>query len=105
MDVPEIQTKSLIDTLQHLASSGIIDSERIAFVASGRYQHGQAMGSLLAQVDSALANAESQSGLVWCQAEDNNEQIASSNADWKQLIEGAIETQRLRLVGFPVANQ
>lgn len=104
VDVPEIQTKSLIDTLQHLASSGIIDSERIAFVASGRYQHGQAMGSLLAQVDSALANAESQSGLVWCQAEDNNEQIASSNADWKQLIEGAIETQRLRLVGFPVAT-
>jgi EAL domain-containing protein (putative c-di-GMP-specific phosphodiesterase class I)/GGDEF domain-containing protein len=104
IEAPAAQANSLISTLKNLASSGLIDSERLGYVASGGYQHNQAMGSLLAQVDGALANAESQSGLVWCQAGNNQEQVANSNADWKKLIESAIETQRLRLVEFPVAG-
>ncbi len=101
---PAPQAEKLLDTLRDLSSAGLIDSERIGYVASGVYLHGQSIGSLLARIDVALAGAEHQSGLAWCRAESCGEQGVTSNADWKKLLQGAIETQRLRLVEFPVAN-
>jgi len=100
---PALQAEKLLHALSDLAAAGLIEGERIGYVASGAYLHGQASGSLLSRVDAALASAETQSGLAWCRAESNSDQQATSNADWKKLLDGAIETQRLRLIEFPVA--
>lgn len=101
---PALQAEKLLHTLSDLAAAGLIEGERIGYVASGAYLHGQTVGSLLSRIDAALASAETQSGLAWCRAESNSEQQATSNADWKKLLDGAIETQRLRLIEFPVAS-
>lgn len=107
--VPNVQdpapyASKLLDTLRNLVSAGLIDGENIGHIATGTYQHGQGIGTLLSRIDAALANAEGQSGLAWCQAESNGELCISSNADWKKLLEGAIQAQRLRLIEFPVAD-
>lgn len=96
--------EKLLRLLNDLVAAGLIDSERIGHIASGTYLHGQAAGSLLSRVDAALAAAENQSGLSWQQADSQSEQQATSNADWKKLLDGAIQSQRLRLIEFPVAG-
>jgi predicted signal transduction protein with EAL and GGDEF domain len=101
---PAPQAEKLLHALNGLAAAGLIDSDRIGYVASGIYLHGQSIAHLLARVDAALASAETQSGLAWCRAESDCEQRATSNADWKKLLDGAIQTQRLRLIDFPVAG-
>ncbi|MBL8430078.1 MAG: EAL domain-containing protein [Dechloromonas sp.] len=101
---PAPYAEILLHALNDLAAAGLIDGERIGHLASGVYLHGQSIGSLLSRVDTALASAEGQSGLAWCRAESDSDQHATSNADWKKLLEGAIQTQRLRLIDFPVAG-
>ena len=101
---PAPYAEILLHALNDLAAASLIDGERIGHIASGVYLHGQAIGSLLSRVDTALASAETQSGLAWCRAESDCDQHATSNADWKKLLEGAIRTQRLRLIDFPVAG-
>lgn len=101
---PEQAAEKLLDTLRDLVSSGMIDGDRVGHVASGRYIHGEGIGNLLARLDAALAKAEALGGLGSSVAESASELLATSNADWKRLIEGAIETQRLRLIEFPVAS-
>ncbi|MBS1144804.1 MAG: diguanylate cyclase/phosphodiesterase [Proteobacteria bacterium] len=101
---PAPYAEKLLHALNDLSAAGLIDGERIGHIASSGYLHEQTVASLLARVDTALASAENQSGLAWSQAESNNEQHATSNADWKKLLEGAIHTQRLRLIDFPVAG-
>lgn len=96
--------EKLLRLLNDLVAAGLIDSERIGHIASGTYLHGQSAGSLLSRVDTALAAAENQSGLAWQQADSQSDQQATSNADWKKLLDGAIHAQRLRLIEFPVAG-
>lgn len=105
IDDPTAPAEKLLDALRKLASAGLIDGERIGFVGTAAYQHGQGIGQLLARVDAALAAAENQSGLAWCRAESGGGHPATSNADWKKLLDGAIQTQRLRLIEFPVAGK
>lgn len=101
---PSAAAERLLQQLRDLSSAGLIDGERIGHLASGTYEHGQGIGNLLSHIDAALAAAENQSGLAWCRAELGCEQHATSNADWKKLLEGAINMQRLRLIEFPVAG-
>lgn len=101
---PSPYANKLLDTLRDLVSAGLIDGEVVGHVATGIYQRGQGIGALLSRLDAALANAEGQSGLAWCRAESNGELCANSNADWKKLLEEALQAQRLRLIEFPVAD-
>lgn len=101
---PATHAEKLLHALNDLAAAGLIDSERIGYVASGIYQHGQSIPNLLARIDTTLASAEAHSGLAWRHANSESEQPANSNADWKKLLDGAIQSQRLRLIDFPVAG-
>ena len=101
---PAAQAEKLLHALNDLAAAGLIDGDRIGHLASGSYLHGHSVANLLSRLDAALAAAESQSGLAWCRAESHDDQRATSNADWKKLLDGAIQTQRLRLIDFPVAG-
>jgi len=101
---PAEAAEKLLQLLRDLTSAGLIDGERIGHLASGTYQHGQGIGNLLSHIDTALAAAENESALAWHRAEIGSEQHATSNADWKKLLEGAINMHRLRLIEFPVAG-
>jgi predicted signal transduction protein with EAL and GGDEF domain len=101
---PAPMAEKLLHALNDLTAAGLIDGDRIGHLASGSYLHGHSVAHLLSRLDAALAAAESQSGLAWCRAESHDDQRATSNADWKKLLDGAIQTQRLRLIDFPVAG-
>ncbi|HEX6735967.1 MAG TPA: EAL domain-containing protein [Azonexus sp.] len=101
---PSAVAERLLATLNDLVSAGLIDSERIGHIASTPYLHGQNIGPLLARLDGALATAEGQGALAWCRAESGEPAHATTSADWRKLLDGAIHTQRLRLIEFPVAN-
>lgn len=98
------QVKTLQNTLNNLVAAGLIDSEQIGHVATGTYLHGQSIGNLFARVDTALAAAELQGPLIWRRAEESDNLPANSNDDWKKLLDGAIQSQRLRLIEFPVTS-
>ena len=104
IDKLEPFAEKLLNTLRDQASAGLIDGERVGHIASASYTHGENMGNLLSRVDTALATAESQSGLAWVPADSQSDLLATTNADWKKLLEAAIDTQRLRLIEFPVAS-
>ena len=101
---PQESAEKMLAMLHELNSSGLIEGERVGHVASGTYEHKQGVGNLLSHIDAALAAAENQSGLNWQRAATGCEQHATSNADWKSLLEEAVAKQRLRLVDFPVAG-
>lgn len=101
---PDDIAEELLDGLRDLAAAGLIDGERQGHVAAGGYRHGEGVGSLLARLDAALASAEGLGALAWSTAESGQEQPAASNADWRKLLEGAIASQRLHLIEFPVAG-
>ncbi|MDR2186455.1 MAG: EAL domain-containing protein [Azonexus sp.] len=101
---PAPVAEQLLATFGQLVASGLIDGEPVGHIASGPYQHGQPAATLLARLDSALAAAETEGALAWRRVDSAAPTPATSNADWRQLLDGAIESQRLRLVDFPVAN-
>mgnify|MGYP001281179600 CR=1 FL=1 len=94
----------LLEALHNMAAAGLLEADRQGHVAFGLYHHGDAIGNLLARIDAALATAETQGGQGWARAEETARQGVASNADWRKLLEGAVETQRLRLIEFPVAG-
>ena len=104
IDDPTPFAEPLQDALRSLVSANLVDAARVGHIASGRYQHGEGVGSLLSRLDAALALAEGQGGIGWGKAESARENQAASAADWKKLLDGAIESQRLRLIEFPVAG-
>lgn len=101
---PAPVARRLLDSLDDLVSAGLIDGERIGHIGSCTYLHGQGIGPLLARLDGALASAEGQGAKAWCAAEESCPAHATTQADWRKLLDGAIQTQRLRLIEFPVAN-
>lgn len=101
---PQSIAEGLLDTLRRMASAGLIDEERIGHIATGLYEKGDSASGLLAGTDAALAAAESQGRLGWAKAESAAKAYATSNSDWKKLLEGAIDSQRLRLIEFPVSG-
>lgn len=94
--------EALLHTMQDLATAGWGDNTPIAYVAYGRYQHGEAPGQLLARVDSALAAAESNMSDRACLASDSNTAGTTTQQDWRRILEEAIQAQQLRLIEFPV---
>ena len=96
--------EKLLETLRDLVAADLITPDKVGHIASGGYRRGEETGHLLAHLDATLASAEGLGALGWARAESGQEQHAASNADWKKLLEGAIETQRLRLIEFPVTG-
>jgi EAL domain-containing protein (putative c-di-GMP-specific phosphodiesterase class I)/GGDEF domain-containing protein len=101
---PTPVAERLLAIFGELVAAGLIDGARIGHVASSPYLHGQNIGALLARLDSTLAAAENQGALVWQRAESGDSTPVTTSADWRKLLDGAIQTQRLRLIEFPVTN-
>lgn len=103
-DNPAPVADQLLALLRDLVAAGLIDGDGIGHIGSGVYRHGESLASLLSRVDAAIASAEGEGNLGWRCANSDDAQCANNNADWKKVLECAIETQRLRLIEFPVAN-
>lgn len=74
-----------------------------AYIGYGKYEYGIAPGSLLSQVDAAVASAEA-SGISAIQesAPLNIEHAPRSSEDWSKLILRALEQKWVKLAYFPV---
>lgn len=103
-DHPDEIAGQLLALLQDMVAAGLIDGEQIGYIGSGVYQHGEALSRLLSRVDAAIASAACDGSLACRCANPGSPQCASNNADWRKVLERAIETHRLRLVEFPVAS-
>ena len=103
-DDPTQAAEKLLDVLRDLVAADLVESSKVGHISSGHYRHGDSAGHLLSHLDATLASAEGQGSLAWAKAESGQEKNVASNADWKRLLEGAIQTQRLRLIEFPVAG-
>lgn len=76
-----------------------------AYIGYGKYTYGIAPGSLLSQVDAAVASAEA-SGISAIQesAPLNIEHAPRSSDDWSKLILRALEQKWVKLAYFPVMS-
>ncbi|MDD2740801.1 MAG: EAL domain-containing protein [Rhodocyclaceae bacterium] len=102
---PGVAAEKLLDMLRDFVAADLMEPTKVGHISSGHYLHGENAGRFLAHLDATLAGAEGQGALAWAKAESNQDTHLSSNADWRKLIEGAIETQRLRLIDFPVSGK
>jgi EAL domain-containing protein (putative c-di-GMP-specific phosphodiesterase class I)/GGDEF domain-containing protein len=102
---PGAFAEKLLTVMGDLVAAGLIDPGAVGYIASGTYQRGDSPGHLLAHLDATLASAEGQGALAWVRAELNQETPANSHAEWKVLLETAIQRQRVRLVDFPVCGK
>lgn len=102
---PSVAAEKLLNMLRDFVAADLMEPAKVGHLSSGHYLHGESAGRLLAHLDATLAGAEGQGALAWAKAESNQDTQLSSNADWKKLLEGAIETQRLRLIDFPVSGK
>lgn len=75
------------------------------FIGFGGYEYGISTGSLLAQIDAALASAEANGISNICKSTPLNiEQAPRSAEEWSKLILRAIEQNWVKLAYFPVTS-
>lgn len=101
---PGPATERLLELLRNLVASGMIDGQQVAHLGNGVYHHGENIGGLLSRIDAAIAGAEGEGAIASRSAEGEAPLRAQNNADWRKLLEHAIDAQRLRLVDFPVTQ-
>lgn len=76
-----------------------------AYIGYGRYEYGIAPGSLLSQVDTAVASAEAGGISAICESAPLNIEHAPRSAeDWSKLILRALEQKWVKLAYFPVMS-
>lgn len=76
-----------------------------AFIGYGKYEYGIAPGSLLSQVDTAVASAEASGISAICESAPLNiEHAPRSSEDWSKLILRALEQKWVKLAYFPVMS-
>jgi len=86
-------------------SNSFVGDAPVACLGIGHYPHGLDAGTVLAQVDSALAAAENQGGDAIGEAGFvADEEVPRSGDEWKRLIRHALDHEWVRLISFPVAD-
>lgn len=76
-----------------------------AVMGIGHYPRGLELGSVLAQVDAALAAAEAQGGNAISEAPFAvDEEVPRTGEEWTQLIRRALDHHWVRLISFPVVD-
>jgi EAL domain-containing protein (putative c-di-GMP-specific phosphodiesterase class I)/GGDEF domain-containing protein len=86
-------------------TSAFLGNEAVAYIGVGQFRYGVELGTLLSQVDAALAQAEAgeTSGVSEAAVLDMDD--APHSADqWSEMIRRALDQRWVRLVSFPVAD-
>jgi diguanylate cyclase (GGDEF)-like protein len=95
------------DLLQSLIedTSAYFGNEAVAYIGVGQFRFGADLGSLMSQVDAALAQAEGTGVSGVAEAAKAEDDDAPQNADqWVEMIHRALEHKWVRLVSFPVVD-
>jgi EAL domain-containing protein (putative c-di-GMP-specific phosphodiesterase class I)/GGDEF domain-containing protein len=101
---PRQVAEALLATLIREGES-FIDEGPTAFVGCGHYPRGLDAGTVLAQVDAALAAAESQGDNAIHEAHFvADEETPKSGDEWARLIRRALDQHWVRLISFPVTD-
>ena len=93
--------------LEKLVQAGepYVSEGATAFIGVGAFASRMDMGTLLAQIDAALAAAEADGHNAVREAALATEEDAPKSAEeWSQLIANALDQHWVRLISFPVAN-
>ncbi len=98
----QVLAKEMLDSLAQ-SCAPLLQGANIACIGIAHYQAGQNCGSLLAQVDAALASAEAQGGNSITTVQSTQEQ-ARSQQQWGELLKQAVAQRRVKLAEFPVVN-
>mgnify|MGYP000847494952 FL=1 len=99
---PAATAEALLAALTQEAASFLPDAET-TWLACGRFPRGIDLGTVLAQVDAALAavEAEGRNGLRIVDLHEGDDAPKSAD-EWSRLIRRALEQRWVRLVSFPV---
>ena len=82
-----------------------VDGSATAWIGVGRFSQGADVGTLLSQVDMALASAESEGADAVREAQqDTVDEMPRTSEQWSSMILNALEQQWVRLISFPVIN-
>lgn len=95
--------KKLLEEIRKIFAD--VEQDFVVFIGSGNYEFGITPGSLLSQVDAAVASAEAAGLSDVHQAAPLNIEHAPRSADeWSKLILRAIEQNWVKLAFFPVTK-
>jgi diguanylate cyclase (GGDEF)-like protein len=94
----------LLDDLVRVASP-FVDGAATAWIGVGRFSQGADIGTLLSQVDMALASAESEGANAVREAQqDTVDELPRTADQWSAMIRNALAQHWVRLISFPVIN-
>ncbi len=87
------------------ATSAYVAEGPVAFIGAGAYRYGLNLGTLMTQVDAAIAGAEAEGiNAVRDAASLGIDNAPRSNDQWLKLIQQAVEQRDTKLGFFPVAD-
>ena len=108
MMLPFTEVQPLADELLRalvVATSAYVPEGPVAFVGAGNYRFGLNLGTLMTQVDAAIAGAEADGvNAVRDAASLDIADAPRSNDQWLKLIQQAVEHNETKLGSYPVAD-
>lgn len=88
-----------------LVAAPFVDGGSTAWIGFGRFAVESDMGSVLSQVDMALASAEAGGVDAVCEAaQDATNEMPRTADQWSAMIHRALDYKWVRLISFPVVN-
>jgi len=92
---------ALGDSLQQLATDGMIDQAHVAWIGGSTFLRGESVSDVLVRVDGMVMQSEHEQRRV-CFTEPDARQHIVAIAQWRRVIEEALETGHLALECHPV---
>ncbi len=106
--LPFTDPQPIADDLLHalvVATSAYVPEGPVAFIGAGRFSYGLNLGTLMTQVDAAIAGAEADGiNAVRDASALNIDDAPRSNDQWLKLIQQAVEQRETKLGSYPVAD-
>ncbi len=99
----QARLEGLCGALAALADDGLADSAQFAWMGGTTFLRGESMGDVLVRADTMVMNAESQQ-LPLCTTGPVARLQVKAVAQWRVVIETALDTGHLALAGFPVVD-
>jgi len=104
-DVATVRTRlqSLSNALAMLMDEGLTDCSQVAWIGGTTFLRGESVSDVLVRVDTMVMAAESQQDAV-CVTEPSARQHVMAIAQWRVIIETALDTGHLDMVYHPVVD-
>lgn len=99
----QARLESVCSALATLADDGLADSAQFAWVGGTTFLRGESMGDVLVRTDTMVMAAESQQQML-CTTGPVARQQVKAVAQWRVVIETALDTGHFRLDTFPVVD-